>query len=91
MYHLNVQNIEVIGGAFLWKSITISFVLLVLMRRWFSYQMMKSVMTFLYSRSVPSDTHPTMDVSSEDLRRWQFVVLYLKSKVYKVKRKESVP
>lgn len=37
--------------------------------RWFnSHQSTKSVMTFLYSQSFPSDTHPTVAVSSENLK-----------------------
>ncbi|KAI3354733.1 hypothetical protein L3Q82_004566 [Scortum barcoo] len=44
-------------------------------------------MTFLYSQSFPSDTHPTMAVSSENFWRWQLSVEYVKSDVYRVKRK----
>ncbi|KAI3356189.1 hypothetical protein L3Q82_017447 [Scortum barcoo] len=52
-----------------------------------SHQSTKSMMTFLYSQSFPSDTHPTMAVSSENFWRWQLSVEYVKSDVYRVKRK----
>ncbi|KAI3352203.1 hypothetical protein L3Q82_005166 [Scortum barcoo] len=58
---------------------------LFLLRR--SHQSTKSMMTFLYSQSFPSDTHPTMAVSSENFWRWQLSVEYVKSDVYRVKRK----
>ena len=54
----------VICGVFLWKLITISFVLLLFTCRWLhSHHLTKSLTTPLYSCSFPTDTHPTLAVS----------------------------
>ena len=76
------------GGDVLLKSTIISFVLLALIwRAWVSHQATKSPMTPLCSWSFPSDTHPMMAVSSENLWIWQWSESYLKAEVSRLNRK----